>query len=203
MPSVDISLVFRVTNCVAAAFMAIGGVGTIIREFSVLLQQYLSFVYPLKSLNLHHLCFLSLDVVHVRNVVILWYRIKKKSFSFFKRYSKTNNPFHLLYLALNYSALAIAAGVIVILIGVVYCVLHFVPGVQAPTNMQRSAFEESLGYSTRPLDQGGAYPAGSSPAATYNSGSYNPPASNAAPGTGGYDSGSFPTKTYVSDGPTV
>ena len=31
MQSIDISLVFRVINCVAAAFMAIGGIGTIIR----------------------------------------------------------------------------------------------------------------------------------------------------------------------------
>ena len=104
---------------------------------------------------------------------------------------------------MNYGALAIAAGVIVIVIGIVYCVLHFVPGVQAPSNMQRSAFEESLGYSTRPLDQGGAFPAGSSPAGTYNSRSYNTPVTDAAHGTGQYNSESYPTKTYVSDGPTV
>ena len=104
---------------------------------------------------------------------------------------------------MNYGALAIAAGVIVIVIGIVYCVLHFVPGVQAPSNMQRSAFEESLGYSTRPLDQGGAYPAGSSPAATYNTGSYNAPATDVGHGAGQYSSEPYPTKTYVSDGPTV
>ncbi|KAI7852608.1 COPI associated protein-domain-containing protein [Circinella umbellata] len=180
MPSVDISLVFRVINCVAAAFMAIGGVGTIIRGFNNFITGIFCIIFGLVTAVFEFR--LPAQITQFASFM----------FSFLGR-----------GISLNYGALAIAAGVIVILIGVVYCVLHFVPGVQAPTNMQRSAFEESLGYSTRPLDQGGAYPAGSSPAATYNSGSYNPPATDAARGTGGYDSGSFPTKTYVSDGPTV
>lgn len=36
----------------------------------------------------------------------------------------------------------------VLVIGVAYLVLHFIPGVPVPRNMQLSAFEESMGYST-------------------------------------------------------
>ncbi|KAI9261610.1 hypothetical protein BDA99DRAFT_511898 [Phascolomyces articulosus] len=110
----------------------------------------------------------------------------------------------------NYGALAIASGVIVNVVGVAYTVLHFVPGVQAPSNMQRSAFEESLGYSTRPLEQGGSYPGGGvaynngsypNGGAAYNNGSYSTPATDVGHGAPGSYGGSFPTKTYVSDGP--
>lgn len=80
-----------------------------------------------------------------------------------------------------------------LLIGVVYLVLEFVPGIQTPTNMQMEAFEQSLGYNsvrtTAPM----------------------PPPQQHAGIPHEYDSAHateaaaspYPTKTYVSDGAVV
>ncbi|KAL1936346.1 hypothetical protein VTP01DRAFT_480, partial [Rhizomucor pusillus] len=80
-------------------------------------------------------------------------------------------------ITLNYGGFSIACGVVLIVISIVYIILQFVPGIQAPSNMQKSAFEEALGYSTRPYNEGGA---------------------NLNPVTPQY-----PQKTFVSDGPSV
>lgn len=79
----------------------------------------------------------------------------------------------------------------VVVVGVAYLVLHFIPGVQAPTNMQQSAFEESMGFSTRLADNHPMMP---------NHGLGGGGMSGATPST---DPEAYPQKTYVSDGPTI
>ncbi|KAI9261619.1 COPI associated protein-domain-containing protein [Phascolomyces articulosus] len=196
MASVDMSLVFRIINCVVAAFMVIGGIGTIIREG-----------FPNFITGIFCIIFGVITAVFEFRLPSQITQFASFMFSFLGR-----GLFYIFIgcISLNYGALAIASGVIVIVVGVVYTVLHFVPGVQAPSNMQRSAFEESLGYSTRPLEQGGSYPGGGaaynngsypSGGAAYNNGSYSTPATDVGHGSPGSYGGSFPTKTYVSDGP--
>ena len=78
----------------------------------------------------------------------------------------------------------------VLLIGVIYLVLEFVPGIQTPSNMQMEAFEHSLGYNgvrtTAPIPQQNA-----GVPHEYDSGQASETASP------------YPTKTYVSDGAMV
>ncbi|KAI8144298.1 COPI associated protein-domain-containing protein [Fennellomyces sp. T-0311] len=165
----DISLVFRVVNIVAAACMVIGGVGTIIEGgFPNFIQGIFCIIFGVVT-----------GVFEFRLPGMIT-QYASFMFSFLGR-----GIFYIFIgcITLNYHAITIACGVIVIVIGAAYVVLNFISNVQAPSNMQKAAFEESLGYSTRPYDEGGANP----------SGSYPPPQS----------AGSYPTKTYVSDGPTV
>lgn len=79
----------------------------------------------------------------------------------------------------------------VLLIGVVYLVLEFVPGIQTPTNMQMEAFEQSLGYNsvrtTAPMPQQNA-------GVPHEYDSAHASEAAASP---------YPTKTYVSDGAVV
>lgn len=77
----------------------------------------------------------------------------------------------------------------VLLIGVVYLILEFIPGIQTPTNMQMEAFEQSLGYNsvhTASIPQQNA-----GVPHQYDSGQASEAASP------------YPTKTYVSDGAVV
>ncbi|KAI9492583.1 COPI associated protein-domain-containing protein [Zychaea mexicana] len=163
---VDISLVFRVINCIVAAFMVVGAVGKII-----------SVGFPNFITGIFCIIFGIVTAVFEFRLPAQVTQYASFMFSFLGR-----GLFYIFIgcITLNYEALTIASGVIIIVVGVAYVVLHFVPGIQAPINMQKSAFEESLGYSTRPTDEGGVNPSGAS-----------------------YNAGSYPTKTYVSDGPTV
>ncbi|KAL0074346.1 COPI associated protein-domain-containing protein [Phycomyces blakesleeanus] len=134
MIPIDRSLIFRAVNIIVACFMVIGGVATIltggfpqfIRGIFCILFGLIVFVFEfrLPSVLTQHVSFM---------------------FSFIGR--------GICYIfigciILNQLPLAIASGVIVAVAGVAYCILQFVPNIEAPSNMSRSALDESLGGSS-------------------------------------------------------
>jgi hypothetical protein len=66
---------------------------------------------------------------------------------------------------LNYNSLSLACGVIIILIGVVYCICHFIPQIEPPVNMKSSTFEASFGINQTQYNQESPYhqPSNSAP----------------------------------------
>ncbi|CDH52389.1 predicted protein [Lichtheimia corymbifera JMRC:FSU:9682] len=180
--ALDISLIFRAVNIIAAVFIIVGGVSTII-----------------KGGTYRRVC-VCLRLVPFWVSFALTVLFEFKLPSQITRYASFMFGFGgraIFYIfiggiTLNYGPLSIACGVIVLLIGVVYLVLEFVPGIQTPTNMQMEAFEQSLGYNSvrttapMPPQQHAGIPH------EYDSAH----ASEAA-------ASPYPTKTYVSDGAVV
>ncbi|KAI8378662.1 COPI associated protein-domain-containing protein [Choanephora cucurbitarum] len=129
------SVIFRVANIVVAAFMIIGGVMT---------------------------CFAGGFPNFIQGIFVILFGIMTALFEFrlpaiVSQYASFMFSFMgrgLFYLfigciTLNYGALAIASGVIVAASGIAYVVLHFLKSIEAPSNMQKRAFEEAVGYSTQ------------------------------------------------------
>ncbi|KAI8144632.1 COPI associated protein-domain-containing protein [Fennellomyces sp. T-0311] len=128
--NVNHSLIFRIINIIVACFMVIGGVCTIItggfpqfiRGIYCILFGVMVFVFEfrLPSIITQHVSYM---------------------FSFLGR-----GIFYIFIgcIILNYLPLAIASGVIVAVFGVAFCILQFIPGIEAPSNMKRQALDDSL-----------------------------------------------------------
>ncbi|KAI9322689.1 COPI associated protein-domain-containing protein [Dichotomocladium elegans] len=164
--AIDSSLIFRVINIVVAAFMIVGGVATIIQEG-----------FPNFIQGIFCIIFGAITLVFEFRLPKQITRYASFMFSFLGR-----GIFYIFIggITLNYGGLSIACGAIVLAVGIVYCILEFIPNIQPPSNMEREAFENSLGYHTKPADAGGHF---------------QPPSSSYEP--------AYPQKTYVSDGAMV
>ncbi|KAI8390838.1 COPI associated protein-domain-containing protein [Radiomyces spectabilis] len=124
------SLIFRIINIVVACFMVIGGVATImtggfpqfIRGIFCIIFGVMVFVFEFR-----------LPPIVTQYVSYM--------FSFLGR-----GIFYIFIgcIILNYLALAIASGVIVVLCGIAFVILEFIPSIEAPSNMRREALDESL-----------------------------------------------------------
>ncbi|KAI8075906.1 COPI associated protein-domain-containing protein [Gilbertella persicaria] len=132
--NLNYSIIFRVANIVAAAFMIIGGVMT---------------------------CFAGGFPNFIQGIFVIIFGIITAMFEFrlpamISQYASFMFSFMgraIFYIfigciTLNYGGLAIASGVIVAAIGIAYVVLHFLKTIEAPSNMQKRAFEDAVGYSS-------------------------------------------------------
>ncbi|KAG1089055.1 hypothetical protein G6F42_020083 [Rhizopus arrhizus] len=86
-------------------------------------------------------------------------------------------------ITLNYGGLGLASGIIVLAFGVGYIVLHFFKNIEAPSNMQKRAYEDAVGYSTQVND---------TPSPNFQSGGYP------QPGVGGQPT--YPSANYANPG---
>lgn len=98
---------------------------------------------------------------------------------------------------LNYNSLSLACGVIIILIGVVYCICHFIPQIEPPANMRSSTFEASFGRNQSPYSQDTPYhqQSYSAPGNAQSPSSFHSNASNPAPVH--QETTPYPQKTYI------
>ncbi|ORZ01032.1 COPI associated protein-domain-containing protein [Syncephalastrum racemosum] len=167
--AIDASLVFRALNVIVAVFMVAGGVATIIKVWSIGFPNFIQGIF----------CIIFGAVTGVFEFRLPRQITQYASFMFsFLGRGICKEQLDPMILC-------------VVVVGVAYLVLHFIPGVQAPTNMQQSAFEESMGFSTRLADSHPMIP---------NHAAGGGALSGATPVM---DPEAYPQKTYVSDGPTI
>ncbi|KAI8063820.1 COPI associated protein-domain-containing protein [Gongronella butleri] len=131
---VNTSLIFRIVNIIAAAFMIVGGVSLII-----------SGGFPNFILAIFCILFGLIVILFEFKLPRPVTKLASFLFSFLGR--------GLLYIGvgcimLNYLTLSIVCGVFDIVIGVGYVVCHFMPSIDAPSNMQFSTFENIIGVSS-------------------------------------------------------
>ncbi|KAI9020799.1 COPI associated protein-domain-containing protein [Phycomyces nitens] len=132
---VDISLVFRVINIVVAVFMIIGAVATIIDGgFPNFIQGIFCILLGLMTAVFEFK--LPGQVTQFASFM----------FSFLGR-----GIFYIFVggITLGYKGLAIASGVIILVVGVGFVICHFIRTIDPPSNMQQVAFDESIGHTTR------------------------------------------------------
>ncbi|KAI9301828.1 COPI associated protein-domain-containing protein [Cunninghamella echinulata] len=127
----NLSFIFRIINIVTAAFMIIGSV-------SLILQGY----FPRIILAIICIIFGAITIVFEFKLPGQITQFASIMFSFLGR-----GLFYLFIgcILLNNAPLSIACGVIIIVVAIIYIVLHFIPSIEPPKNMQMSAFEESIG----------------------------------------------------------
>ncbi|KAI8975538.1 COPI associated protein-domain-containing protein [Mycotypha africana] len=126
----NLSFVFRVLNIIVAAFMIIGGVMTCFAGgFPNFIQGIFVIIFGIVT---------ALFEFRLPAVVT---QFASFMFSFMGR-----AIFYIFIgcITLSYGHLAIASGVIIVVIGLVYLVLHFFKKIDAPSNMQRQAYEDAL-----------------------------------------------------------
>ncbi|KAI8385768.1 COPI associated protein-domain-containing protein [Blakeslea trispora] len=133
--NLNYSIIFRAANIVAAAFMIIGGVMTC---FAGGFPNFIQGIFVI-------LLGIMTALFEFRLPAIIS-QFASFMFSFMGR-----GLFYIFIgcITLNYGALAIASGVIVAAIGIAYVVLHFLKTIEAPSNMQKRAFEDAVGYSAQ------------------------------------------------------
>ncbi|KAI9245317.1 COPI associated protein-domain-containing protein [Sporodiniella umbellata] len=141
--AISYPIVFRVTNIIAAAFMIIGGVMTciaggfpnFIQGIFVILFGIMTFVFEFR----------------LPGIIT---QFASFMFSFMGR-----GIFYVFLgaITLNYGSLAIASGVIVILIGIAYIVLQFL-SIEAPSNMRKDAFEHPQDYNPNNINNTNVHP---------------------------------------------
>ncbi|CAO0795263.1 unnamed protein product [Mucor circinelloides] len=165
----NLSIVFRVINIVVAAFMIIGGVMTCIAGgFPNFIQGIFVIIFGIMT-----------AIFEFRLPAIIT-QFASFMFSFMGRgifYS------FLGAITLNYGGLGLASGIIVLAFGVGYIVLHFFKNIEAPSNMQKRAYEDAVGYSTQVND---------TPSPNFQSGGYP------QPGVGGQPT--YPSANYANPG---
>ncbi|KAI8974396.1 COPI associated protein-domain-containing protein [Pilobolus umbonatus] len=151
----NLSLIFRVANIIVAAFMVIGGVMTCIAGG-----------FPNFIQGIFVILFGVMTMVFEFKLPGFIIQFASFMFSFLGR-----GVFYIFIgcITLNYGGLAIASGVIIIVCGVAYVILQFVQ-IEAPSNMQKTAYEETLGYSSRVDDS--PYINNPTPNPTYPSANY-------------------------------
>ncbi|KAG0169426.1 Late Golgi vesicles protein [Apophysomyces sp. BC1034] len=165
----DISIVWRVVNIIVAIFMVLGGIFTIIRGgFPNFIQGIFCILFGIMT---------GLFEFNLPRQIIQYASFM---FSFAGR-----GIFYIFIgcITLGYSGVSIASGVIIALVGLVYTILHFIPGVVPPSNMQKATFNEAIAG-----DRGIDAHQSSAPAAA---------------ASGGATSNTFEQKTFVSEGATV
>ncbi|KAI8072305.1 COPI associated protein-domain-containing protein [Gongronella butleri] len=126
----DHSFVFRIVNFIVGAFMIIGGVVTILTGG---FPQFIRGIYCILFGAIVFLFEFRLPSVVTQHVSFMFSFIGRGVFYIF-----------IGCIILNYLALGIASGVIVILAGVAYVVLQFIPSIHAPSNMNREALDQSM-----------------------------------------------------------
>ncbi|KAG2211771.1 hypothetical protein INT46_003711 [Mucor plumbeus] len=164
----NLSIVFRAINIVVAAFMIIGGVMTCIAGgFPNFIQGIFVIIFGIMT-----------AIFEFRLPVIIT-QFASFMFSFMGR-----GIFYTFLgaITLNYGGLALASGIIVAVFGVAYIALHFFKNIEAPSNMQKRAYEDAIGYSTQVNDNpspnfqaGGGYPQPGGGQPTYPSANYANP----------------------------
>ncbi|CAO3615075.1 unnamed protein product [Cunninghamella blakesleeana] len=139
MIELDKSIIFRVVNIIVGSFMIIGGVSTII------LGGFPQFIRGIFCILYGIMVFLfefRLPSVITKHVSFMFSFIGRGIFYIF-----------IGCILLNANALGIASGVIIILAGVAFAVLEFIPFIEAPSNMKRETMDDSIqhgdGFGTR------------------------------------------------------
>ncbi|KAI8889671.1 hypothetical protein K501DRAFT_320301 [Backusella circina FSU 941] len=126
------SIAFRVVNIIVAAFMIIGGVMTCFAGgFPNFIQGIFVVIFGLIT---------ALFEFRLPAVIT---QFASFMFSFLGR-----GLCNLGCITLSYDGLALASGIIVLVFGVAYIILHFTR-IEAPSNMQKRAFEDAVGYNSQ------------------------------------------------------
>ncbi|GAA5812641.1 hypothetical protein MFLAVUS_006098 [Mucor flavus] len=162
----NLSIIFRVVNIIVAAFMIIGGVMTCIAGgFPNFIQGIFVILFGIMT-----------AVFEFRLPAVIT-QFASFMFSFLGR-----GVCDIGAITLNYNGLGLASGIIVLVAGVAYLVLQFTH-IEAPTNMQKRAYEDAVGYSTQINDQASPHAGGFGQSSYPQPGSGNPqqyPAANYA-----------------------
>ncbi|CAO3618525.1 unnamed protein product [Cunninghamella blakesleeana] len=181
------SIIFRVVNFLAAAFMIIGSVSLILLGF-----------FPSFILAVICIIFAVITIVFEFKLPGQITQFASIMFSFLGR-----GIFYLIVgcILLNYAPLSIASGAIIIVIAVVYIILHFVPSIEPPRNMQMSAFEESIGLLRHLPRLDNHYPSTTPNTpmsnANYNNNTIHSPSSMYSPPPIPQETTPYPQKTYI------
>ncbi|KAI8338114.1 COPI associated protein-domain-containing protein [Chlamydoabsidia padenii] len=124
-------IVFRVVNLVAAVFLVIGGVAFILQGG---FPNFITAVFCILFGIMTGLFEFKLPKSIIQFASFMFSLLGRGMFYIF-----------LGCIILNYNSLSLACGVIIILIGVVYSICHFIPQIEPPSNMRPSTFEQTLG----------------------------------------------------------
>ncbi|KAI7899259.1 COPI associated protein-domain-containing protein [Cokeromyces recurvatus] len=130
----NLSIVFRVVNIIVAAFMIIGGIMTCIAGgFPNFIQGIFVIIFGLMTLLFEF------------RLPAMITQFASFMFSFMGR-----GLFYIFLgcITLSYRGLALASGIIVAVIGIVFVILHFFRNkIDIPSNMTKRAFEDAMsGY---------------------------------------------------------
>ncbi|KAI7890193.1 COPI associated protein-domain-containing protein [Mucor mucedo] len=166
----NLTLIFRAANIVAAAFMIIGGVMTCIAGG-----------FPNFIQGIFVILFGIMTAIFEFRLPAMITQFASFMFSFLGR-----GVFYIFIgcITLNYNGLGLASGIIVLVIGVGFVVLQFTH-IEAPSNMQKRAYEDAVGYSTQIGD--GTSPTG----AGFGQDSFSPTSAG---------NPQYPTANYASPG---
>ncbi|ORE08886.1 hypothetical protein BCV72DRAFT_261132 [Rhizopus microsporus var. microsporus] len=129
----NFSNIFRVVNMVAAAFMIIGGVMTCIHGgFPNFIQGIFVILFGLMTVLFEF----RMPGPVVKHASFMFSFMGRGLFYIF-----------LGFITVNYGALSIASGVIVIAIGLAYVALEFTK-IEPPNNMRKEAYDDAVGQGT-------------------------------------------------------
>ncbi|KAF1798748.1 hypothetical protein FB192DRAFT_1288428 [Mucor lusitanicus] len=161
----NLSIVFRVINIIVAAFLVIGGVMTLLAGGK----------YPsLESIN--EPCFPNF----IQGIFVIIFGVMTAVFEF--RLPAIITQFASFMFSFMGRGIC-NGGFKVLAFGVIYIVLHFFRNIDAPSNMQKRAYEDAVGYSTQVND---------TPSPNFQSGGYP------QPGVGGQPT--YPSANYANPG---
>ncbi|KAG2199081.1 hypothetical protein INT47_005085 [Mucor saturninus] len=178
----NLTLIFRAANIVAAAFMIIGGVMTCIAGgFPNFIQGIFVILFGIMTAIFEF----RLPAMITQFASFMFSFLGRGVYDYFL-YSHVllSDICSIGCITLNYNGLGLASGIIVLVIGVGFVVLQFTH-IEAPSNMQKRAYEDAVGYSTQIGD--GTSPTG----AGYGQDSFSPTSAG---------NPQYPTANYASPG---
>ncbi|CAO3596896.1 unnamed protein product [Absidia cylindrospora] len=128
---VSTSTVLRLVNFIAAIFMIVGGVSLILNGG-----------FPNFILGVYSILFGLITILFEVKLPKMITQFASFMFSLLGR-----SLFYIFMgcIILNYNSLSMACGIIIIIIGVIIGICHFVPSVTPPENMSPTGFEKSFG----------------------------------------------------------